>query len=55
MNTDVLPPPGASYLLRREAQERAAAAASKDRSARCVHLDLADRYARLARTKPVAA
>ena len=38
-------PPGADYLIRREAQERAAAAATSDLSARRVHLELASRYA----------
>ena len=35
------------YFFRREAQERAAAAAAPDPSARRAHLDLAERYALL--------
>jgi hypothetical protein len=34
-----------TYVARREAQERAAAAGSDDPSAKMVHLDLARRYA----------
>ncbi len=39
-----------SYLTRREQQERALAARSSEAMIRHIHLDLADRYAALART-----
>ena len=35
----------ANYLSRREAQERALAEAATDPAVRCVHHDLAERYA----------
>jgi hypothetical protein len=43
-----------SYFARRAAQERAAADQCGDPAARAVHLDLAGRYADLARTPPAS-
>ena len=55
---DETAPPGYEdqYLIRREAQERAAAAASTDPAARRAHQDLARRYAdRIGARAPVPA
>lgn len=48
--TEAVKPSGSiAYFTRRESQERSMAARAVDRAVRCAHLNMAERYARLAR------
>lgn len=46
-------PPGNGYFTRRESQERRLADRAIDRAVRCAHLNMAERYAVLAREEIV--